>query len=152
AQASATFEVGLICGHVADVPVYGSRHRKVSAGGGWMCRRCERVLTIVDVQGVPGEYDIEVSDLDRMASDLQANERRGARSRSARSSSSIGRRGGATESTHPRSGRNRRGRVPELGARRGSDLMAAGGGVVGRHRALLRGRVLPVKRGGVAHH
>ncbi len=70
AQASATFEVGLICGHVADVPVYGSRHRKVSAGGGWMCRRCERVLTIVDVQGVPGEYDIEVSDLDRMASDL----------------------------------------------------------------------------------
>lgn len=49
----ATFEVGLICGHVADVPTYGSKHRVVSVGGGWICTRCGGVRTIIEVQGRP---------------------------------------------------------------------------------------------------
>jgi hypothetical protein len=50
---AATFEVGLICSHVADVPTYGSKHRVVSVGGGWICTRCGDIRTIIEVQGRP---------------------------------------------------------------------------------------------------
>ncbi|MGH2699457.1 MAG: hypothetical protein ACRDJL_09720 [Actinomycetota bacterium] len=48
---TATFEVGLICGHVVDVPAHGSKHRDVSVGRGWLCRKCDGVRTIVEIQG-----------------------------------------------------------------------------------------------------